>query len=127
MNTNHRRALTWSAALLGLAVLGVAVLWALSLRPGITRGNTYRIPRGASEAEVEALLGRPAGVYTSEGDDWAAPLRDAKMQGGHARRLWVTDDGAALVDFNGEGLVTSTFWVSCRESFWDVLRPRLGF
>ena len=121
-----RRSVKWSAVLVCSAVLGVTVLWLLSLRPGITRGNVQRLTRGAGEADVEALLGGPAGIYTSDGRDWAAAVRGLSMNPAHTRKLWVADDGAALVDFDGDGLVVYSAWIPQRQTSWDVFRRWLG-
>jgi hypothetical protein len=64
-------------ALALLAVVGVAVLVVRVLRPvHFTEEMANRIPPGMTEAEVVAILGRPAGDYTTGEwhfaamDDW---------------------------------------------------------
>jgi hypothetical protein len=60
----------------GLALVALALAftdWALSLQPGVTEANSRRIRAGMSLAEVESLLGRPAGWAQRTdrcGGDW---------------------------------------------------------
>ena len=118
-----RRTLKCSAVLVCIAVLTIAGLWLLSRQPGVTRTNAQRIARGSSQADVEARLGGPPGVHTSDGEDWSVAL---PLPEGQQRRVWVADDGAAVIDFNQGGLVTSAHWLPRQESVWTMIRSFVG-
>jgi hypothetical protein len=118
-----RRTWKWLTALVCVAVLGIAVLWVLSRQPGVTRTNAERLTRGGTLTEVEARLGGPAGVYTSDGENWAAALPTPE---GRDRKLWVGDDGAAVIDFNDDGRVMSVHWLPRQESVWTAIRNIIG-
>src|SRR5688572_29182290 len=112
---------------MAVCVAGCAIfLWLVWPGPGITRPNPLRIPRGGGEADVEALLGMPAGVHTTDGANWADVVQWAERPEGIRRKLWVADAGAACVDFNRDGQVMEASWVPCQESLWSMVRDGLG-
>jgi hypothetical protein len=118
-----RRGLKWAAPFVGIAILGVAILWVLAQSPGISRGNVERIARGATEPEVELLLGTPAGIHTSDGENWVIGVPVPPRV---SRKLWIGDDGAACVDFNPAGQVITASWIPRRQGLRSMIRNALG-
>jgi hypothetical protein len=86
------------------AVVAVAlVVWLLLPRgTAITRGNAAKIQPGMTRAEVEALLGGPAGDYTA-GRYAAAP--EPVAVGGPSFSEWLGEECSVMVSFDEEDRV----------------------
>src|SRR5262245_55182612 len=95
-------------ALLAMATLALACLLGLWLAlpgAGVTKANYDRIRPGMSQAEVEAILGGPAGDRRSaarrEADlcdtrEWLD--EDYPAGGWAAHQEWHTDDASVVID-----------------------------
>jgi len=107
----------WRALLLvtALVLAGLLGLWLALPKAGVTRANYDRIGPGMNQAEVEALLGGPAGDRRSAAqreadlcdnrewlyEDYPAAGRWA------AHQEWHTDDASVTIDFDAAGGVFS--------------------
>ncbi len=105
------------------ALLGAVIFWRLSLSFMITeprkitfsQDDAKQISIGMTRSEVEAILGVPAGDYTTGPCD-EPPLGSRAF----IRDKWFSDTGAIIVLFNDrERVVTVEFWPMRRESFID--------
>jgi hypothetical protein len=105
---------TLLVALAVLAVVGAAGV--VVLPPQDTRAtyeNFCRVKEGMTGAAVEAIVG-PPGDFTTElmgydglsGDPTRRPART------NLEWIWATDSGVAFVDFDRDGLVFQTGFVS---------------
>jgi hypothetical protein len=101
-----------------LVALGVAVglvAWACIPTPRPSRPlavdvslqNVDRLKLNMSEAEVEAVLGAPAGDYRTRNDIghiFAASGAWSRSPGGSVTKQWVADEASVLIRFDpGEG------------------------
>jgi hypothetical protein len=85
-------------------VLALAIAWGLWPRTAITAENATRIQPGMTLAEVEEILGGPAGYYNSP-DDVPVIVNEAlyrlldgcETKEWHGRRCWI------LVSFDKQG------------------------
>jgi hypothetical protein len=108
--------------LLGGAVLAAVLAWGAweLLRPHpprFTMDLTFRIRPGMTEAEVVAILGKPAGNYASPGalggvgcweDRYWDDKRTAEV--GSYTKGWISDAGAIWVRFGPDGRVYTKSW-----------------
>jgi len=104
-----------------LAILGVSafvVVWLVLPRDRISESNCQLIREGMSLLEVEAVLGGPAGAYTSDGKDWSmGMLSNGMRQTGHTVQVWVGDDGGIRIEFDEDERVAVPQWCPRRVSF----------
>jgi hypothetical protein len=129
-----KRRVLLGAGLLALLGLAGLVAW-LTPHPGagITQENTERIRPGMSEAEVEAVLGCPAGNYSGkdvdvlqEKGELAAGWSGNAWDGPVAYRLWVGDELAVLVFFRrGRVAWHQTHFVADQPADWTYRIRRL--
>jgi hypothetical protein len=92
---------------IALVALGLAVTdRALGPRPGATPARVQRIKPGMTVGEVETVFGRPARLIHR-----FAPCGAVVATPGYVPRpvpwiaVWSSDNGAAIVDFNGRDRV----------------------
>jgi len=116
---------TMRAVLGGWALLPVAggLFWASQATPElvVTDGMREQLRPGLSQDEVEAVIGRPPGVYTDR------PPPDLTKAGEHTKR-WHTDAGTLQLAFDADRrLARQSFFPTTPETFWDRLRRRLNF
>jgi hypothetical protein len=85
----RRRKLRWVAGLT-LAVLATGLLVAWPRSAPLTRENYYRVEKGMTLAEVEAILGPPnlAGAKAAKWCDDTLPDRDAWNTNGYDFEEW---------------------------------------
>jgi hypothetical protein len=97
--------------------------------PRFTPDMPGRIRPGMTEAEVVAILGRPAGNYASpavcfadacpdyKSDVWSSPAGRHRPDG-TTEKAWISDEGGVAVEFDAEGRVAYCYF----EAMW-VPRP----
>jgi hypothetical protein len=126
-----------------LAVATVAARGAASLRwprTAVTPENAEKIQPGMTLAEVEAILGRPAGDDAGPGVcvgagrcgdpmDARAAARHGPDPAGGVWQSWLSDQAHVALRFDARGRVDETRWfpaLETRERFTDRLRRWLG-
>lgn len=119
----------WLAVLAGTPVcicLGLFLLALVPPEPGVTRANFDRVSMRMTRAEVEILFGGPPNSDAAErpGKHWIFYVLCANP--GHARELWLGDDGAAMIEFDEEERVTVKEWLSERDTLFQRFRDWLG-
>jgi hypothetical protein len=87
--------------------------WLGKPRPDINRANFERIKKGMTLREVEAIIGAPAGDYTTEP---TSIVDDGWYVSGD--KEWVDDEGAISVWFDPQGRI--------RDMSFVPVRPRTG-
>ena len=120
----RRRFFLSATVLAAVLVGGLAVLLFLPRSP-ISQRSCDRIQIGMSEAEVETILGGPEGNYHDRQVDINIPLSPVP---GLLRKVWIGNDGAALVYFdkaNRVGHVHFAPALNRDESFLGSLRRLL--
>jgi len=121
--TMTRRRLVLFALPVALMLLGVVgwVLWYPP--PGITLENAERIHQGMTLAEVEALLGGPAGDYRTPGaTKFAFAYHFLSDPDGEVME-WNGDEGTAMVSFDADSRVFNHMYLKApSESLLAKLR-----
>jgi hypothetical protein len=86
-----------------------------------TRAMTARIHKGMTEADVVAILGRPAGSYANprvcfvdpcpdwKSDVWSSP-EGRQRDDGTTEKAWVSDEGGVAVEFDAQGRVVHCYF-----------------
>lgn len=133
--------MTKNRLLLALALLigvSLTVFVVLCLQPvRFTEEMANRIRRGMTEAEVVAILGRPAGDYQTRqnylpapndyrSDVWTHP-EEFRRPDGIIERAWISDVGAVAVEFDSKGRVSRSYfeggdWTDKSQSPLDPFR-----
>jgi hypothetical protein len=109
-----------------VVVLGLSLFW-LWPDDRIHPASCERIHEGMTLAEVEAILGGPAGVYTRDGKDWSmGMLGNGVSRINDERLVWVGNSGGIRVDFDEEGQVHVTQGVPRQQNFWNRMRSWLS-
>jgi hypothetical protein len=113
----------------GLLAAGWVARIALAPTPHrINRENYGLIQNGITQAEVEAMLGRPSGEYQSPDTMVVGPFRVDWREG--RRESWSTDDCVIWVWFNDEGAVREKtlggLWPYESHGLLDRLREWFG-
>jgi outer membrane protein assembly factor BamE (lipoprotein component of BamABCDE complex) len=117
-----KRVLVVFTLLAALAVTWLVVRLLLPIR--FTEEMADRIRPGMTEAEVVAILGRPAGDYTTgecyhrgpwwkdytEGDWGNQEGRDWSPEGMFTKE-WLSDEGGVQVLFGGDGRAVALWWL----------------
>jgi hypothetical protein len=105
--------------------MGLALLALICFQPvRFTKEMADRIHTGMTEAEVIAVLGRPAGdyhntaIYLNAPDDyrsdvWVSP-GGVRRADGTTEKAWISNAGGVAVEFDLEGRVSRTCW----EGYW---------
>src|SRR5262245_59132749 len=128
-----KRRLAWIAGTLVLLLAaGYGVLWLTAPRHDINHKSFEAIKMGMTEQQVEAILGVPAGDYTTgpvigwpeiSSNGWAICWER------QPHKSWISNEAAIHVYFDEQGLVKRTThrkpWLS-EESLWARLRRWLG-
>jgi hypothetical protein len=116
-NFDWRRMRKLLLALAGLAVVvgaGAVVLWPREDR--ITEENCFRIHRGMTPTEVEAILG-PPGDYTTRPTIWGSsqlprvPVSVVNRYAASEWRHWDGDTAFLSVAFNSQRKVLNTYYL----------------
>src|SRR5262249_32530748 len=114
---------SWRSGLLVILALSILLLISLATkRMRIDLETFEHIDVGLTEAEVERMLGAPAGWYASPRRRELGRLlrreffsaQGVRHDDGFVTRGWASDDGLILVTFDREGKV------SCKEFNWIV-------
>ena len=108
----------WIIGLATLAIAGglaVAILTLQPLGPGVTEANQDRIEHGMSEADVEAILGKPA-------DTWQIMVSAGVI----ADKQWRAGNGAYVEITFINGAVVRSQWYESTETITDKLRRWLS-
>jgi hypothetical protein len=114
------------AAIMAVVAAGGWVYW-LEVRPGITRQNAARIQDGMTIAEVEALLGGPAGDYQTPGRPHTTYMYHYAHPVGSVEKKWIGDEGLAIVAFDSEGRVVVHLYIDAADySMHARLRRWIG-
>lgn len=108
--TRKKKLALVAAVLVALVAGTLTVLWHPT--PRLTREHLELVREGMSRQEVEAVLGGPAGDYTTgpirEGP---GPFATAWYGHGSIHETWVTDTGVADVWFHCTGdVIDKDFW-----------------
>ena len=113
---------------IGIAGIGLLVLWAQVPKDPITAHNILKIDKGLTVAEVEAIFGVPPGDYSTErkwNEERIIPpfTPDGKPREGN---VWGGDSHLIVVQVDDHGIVTD-YNCMCRgyETWADILRRRL--
>jgi hypothetical protein len=119
-----------------VAGAGLVTVWFRScfLSNSINLENFAKIQPGMSESDVEAILGGPAGNYSSGNysSGWVktkSPLRVWTGWPPPVEKAWITDEGCIVVLFDESGKVMSAqFWepIVLEESLLEKVRRWLG-
>jgi hypothetical protein len=102
----------------------------LEFKPGITRLNSKRIRIGMTRAEVEAILGKPAGDYRTGPTD-SLPGREASpywtLEAADVTPNWRDDAGSLWVRFDDAGRVDSLAGTpKPAVFFWDARKVTIN-
>jgi hypothetical protein len=114
-----------------LCPFGFVACW-LALSPGrISQETCSRINVGMTLAEVETVLGGPAGAYTFDRQDWSGGLLGIAVptvKYPYTRKVWVSDEGGIIVDFDKDQQVVAQNWCPGprSRSFFARLVSRFG-
>jgi hypothetical protein len=109
-----------------IVAVGLSLFW-LWPNERVSPASCERIHEGMSLPEVEAILGGPAGVYTSDGNDWSMGMLDGGTRHiNHRRLVWVGNNSGIRVDFDEEGQVAVKQWVPRQQSIWNRMRAWIG-
>jgi hypothetical protein len=115
------RVVTGLSAALGVSAF--VVVWLVLPRDRISESNCEQIREGMTLPEVEAVLGGPAGAYTSDGKDWSmGMLKGGLRQIGHTVQAWVGDDGGIRIHFDRAERVAAAQWCPRRVTFFARVR-----
>jgi len=109
--------------LIGLGLFMVTVAAALTVfvltrpRPVIDEATKNRIQRGMTEAEVDAIIGAPEGIYTPGNFITGQKAFDVliTMPGTAKRKKWVGEQGLILVFFDNQGKTIAAMYF---QSHW---------
>jgi hypothetical protein len=105
--------------------IGLASLVVIHFQPvRFSKEMAGHIHKGMTEAEVIAVLRRPAGdhrtreVYLAAPDDyrsevWVGP-EGLRRADGTTEKAWISNVGGVVVEFDLEGRVSYTYW----EGYW---------
>jgi hypothetical protein len=136
----HKRLLLILGCLAALLLAGYATLRLTAPQHQITADNIEAIKKGMTEDEVEAILGVPAGDYSSgqfgghffeneknPDSDVVTGLELVKKRGG---KIWAGNETSVWIHFDDSGRVTEKWChfhaIPTSESFLDKLRRWLG-
>jgi hypothetical protein len=117
----------WIAGTL-ITLAGFVALGAYLVRPdppksGVIWANVERIEIGMTQAEVEAVVGRPPQTWTRG----PTPISENSPAGYHTVLLWSDTECDILVYLDAHGRVIGREGVGgARPSWFDRLRRRLG-
>ena len=103
--SKRKRRLVGQAALASLGALGLA-LWLLWPRTAINQTNYERIRVGTTLAEVEAVLGGPAGNYASRP---VGEISIPPFEGSDRSESWLSDEHEILVRLDANDRVTAAY------------------
>jgi hypothetical protein len=111
-------------ALLSAVALSAVLLLLLLARPdgpSVSWRNYCRIQPGMTRAEVEELLGGPAGGYCTE---WTELELDLSLPPPpDDGEMWSADDGGIIVMFDRSGRVQAHGWVRSKYGTkWSIRR-----
>jgi hypothetical protein len=110
----RRRRVVITLALLGLVLLGACfALWPFSPRPQINHDDYLGVEMGMTEAQVETVLGGPAGdyrvgdvLYTVGGDDEIRQGRPIVRSSD-----WRGNEGLVMVGYDADGQVAGKTYI----------------
>jgi hypothetical protein len=110
---SRRRILLGVGALMALVAVGLVVFVLIRPRPTIDEATKNRIQPGMTEAEVDAIIGAPEGVYTPGNFITGQKAFEIgiAMQGAAKRKKWVGEHGMIQVFFDNQGkVITAMFF-----------------
>jgi hypothetical protein len=95
------------------ATLVLVVFWLLQSHAGITKANFDRVALGMSRAQVQELFGGAANSTSPSGRAWREiqGIQGVRTPDGMVHEVWGGDDGAAIIQFNDEGIAVHTHWI----------------
>jgi hypothetical protein len=115
----RRRMILACLAVVGGLAVALVGAWALLPQTPL-EAVRRRVPRGADENAVVAIVGRPA--------DHAGELGRRLAVTNCRMLIWVTEDERLQVEFNAEGRSIDAYvYRRSGPTFWDGFRAWLGF
>jgi hypothetical protein len=119
---------TWWLSLAGLVPLAVVLFFAAWLLPPdacpVTKAAYEKVKSGMTRSEVEAILGGPAGDYTT-GEHEMGPGGPTHGRIFYWNELWEGDEGTVYLAIGEKGVLRKEFWPGRRTRPWTPLE-RMG-
>jgi hypothetical protein len=117
-----KRRLLISVGILAACVCGTLVVFALLPEPGVTKANFERIQIGMTEADAEAIFGRPSGrTLVIKEDESVATICFDPGKG----CAWLGPDGDVMAFFDADGRISKANWIDHERTLLEKIRDWL--
>lgn len=121
--TKKRRCLI-SVGILAACVCATLVVFALVPEPGVTKTNFDRIEKGMTEADAEAIFGRPSGstlTIVDQKNGFASTIRFDAGKG----CSWHGADGDVMVLFDKDRRISRATWIEHERTLLEKIHDWL--